>query len=247
MSEAHDKFDRLLDSSSRNLVNAFFDNFQKSNTSFRAKAGLKQVVIRKELGSCCDWCRSLAGTYTYGDEPQEVWMRHANCRCMVITRTEKGTYQDAWSRKEYENERAARVAREEEILKEQKILEEKRRRRSAIDFYTGLNGKTLKAEYKQWIGENRMAEYLNKAESDTVKKYIKTDYRPTSFIGDGSTADIRKFEIETGLNCGRDGKDHSVKVGDLIRQLRKALLQPLSENDRIFLEKQLEKLIDVSE
>ena len=121
MSEAHDKFDRLLDSSSRNLVNAFFDNFQKSNTSFRAKAGLKQVVIRKELGSCCDWCRSLAGTYTYGDEPQEVWMRHANCRCMVITRTEKGTYQDAWSRKEYENERAARVARERELMKENKI------------------------------------------------------------------------------------------------------------------------------
>lgn len=103
------------------------------------------------------------------------------------------------------------------------------------DFYIGMNGKALPAVYKDWIGDNQMQERLNLSESESAKRYIRTDYRPKSFIGDGSTADIREFELATGLKCGRNGGDHSQKVRDLIRQIDKLLTNDLPINDRAML------------
>lgn len=126
MSDKYGMFERLLDSAVRNLANAFYDDFVEINTKFRARAGLKQIVIRRELWKCCDWCAALAGTYEYGSEPKDVWRRHLNCRCMVTTKTEKGTYQDAWSRREYNTQRQARIARENRILSEQNDMRKRR-------------------------------------------------------------------------------------------------------------------------
>lgn len=118
MSDGAGKYERLMKAAVENVSQSFFDEYERSNAEFRTKAGLHMLVIREEVGDCCDWCADLAGTYDYENAPKEVWQRHAHCRCMVITRTEKGTYQDAWSRKEYETRREARIAREEEIIKE---------------------------------------------------------------------------------------------------------------------------------
>ena len=118
MSDGTGKYRRLLDEAIENLSQYFFDSYGHDNAEFRTRSGLSMIVIREELGDCCSWCANLAGTYDYADAPKEVWQRHANCRCMVITRTEKGTFQDAWSRKEYQSEREARIAREEELSKE---------------------------------------------------------------------------------------------------------------------------------
>ena len=52
----------------------------------------------------------------------DIYARRKNCTCIVMTKTERGTYQDAWSRKEYDTEREARIAREQEILEQQKNL-----------------------------------------------------------------------------------------------------------------------------
>lgn len=118
MSDGAGKFERLVDGGIENIVRSFFDEYEKENAEFRANAGLPMEVIREEVGDCCDWCADLAGTYDYENAPKEVWQRHEHCRCMVITRTTKGTFQDAWSKKEYQSQREARIAREEEILKE---------------------------------------------------------------------------------------------------------------------------------
>ena len=114
------------------------------------------------------------------------------------------------------------------------------------DFYVGPNGKVLSSQYKEWIGDNQMQAYLEKAEGEEAKRYIKADFRRTSFIGDGSTAAIREFEIATGLNCGRDGNSHAKKVEDLTKQIKKALLNDLSDNDRVMLEGFLKRLEAVS-
>ena len=41
-------------------------------------------IVRKIAGNCCDWCKSLAGTYSYPNNvPNDVYRRHQRCRCTV--------------------------------------------------------------------------------------------------------------------------------------------------------------------
>lgn len=110
------KYENLLESGSGNIVQSFYDNFLKSNADFRSKAGFKMTVIRESIGKCCDWCQSLVGTYDYDSRPSDIYARHKNCTCVVVTKTERGTYQDAWSRKEYGSQRDARIARIDKII-----------------------------------------------------------------------------------------------------------------------------------
>lgn len=118
MSDAFEKFDNLLSSTVGSLPQSFFDGFTKSNVETRARAGIEELIIREELGDCCEWCQDLAGTYTYGSEPKEVYGRHANCRCIVTHKSRKGTYQDVWSKREFKTYKEARIAREKEIVAE---------------------------------------------------------------------------------------------------------------------------------
>lgn len=112
------KYENLLEDGSGNIVQSFFDNFLKGNAEFRSKAGFRMTVIREGVGVCCAWCQDLVGTYDYDSRPADIYARHKNCTCIVTTRTERGTYQDAWSRKEYATQREARIARAEEIADE---------------------------------------------------------------------------------------------------------------------------------
>lgn len=117
MSKAYNQFIRLLTSSMSNLSQSFYDAYVEKNTTLRARAGVKCFVIRRQVGKCCKWCASLAGIYEKGKEPADVYKRHRNCKCLVTFKTEKGTYSDAWSKREFETQRAARIAREEEIIR----------------------------------------------------------------------------------------------------------------------------------
>lgn len=116
MSEAFEKYQRLLSSAVNNLSRAFYDQYVETNAKFRAKAGLKVTIVREALGECCSWCSDLAGVYSYDNAPDDIYARHRDCSCVVSTRTEKGTWQDAWSRKEYKSYRENRIAKEQEIL-----------------------------------------------------------------------------------------------------------------------------------
>lgn len=116
------KYENLLESGSGNVIQSFYDNFLKSNADFRNKAGFRMTVIRESIGVCCAWCQDLVGTYDYDNRPSDIYARHKNCTCIVMTKTERGTYQDAWSRKEYESQRDARIAREREILEEKTVM-----------------------------------------------------------------------------------------------------------------------------
>lgn len=98
-----------------NLCHAFYDQYVEANVKFRSKAGMKEVIIRRQLGKCCKWCADLAGIYTPENAPDDIYRRHDNCKCMVTYKDEDG-YTDVWSKKEYESQKEARSTRAHEIL-----------------------------------------------------------------------------------------------------------------------------------
>ena len=72
------------------MVIQIVDYTVQKNARFQYEAGLQPVIVREWSGSYpshdtrhTDWCRDLAGTYEYGDEPQNVYVRHEGCRCTV--------------------------------------------------------------------------------------------------------------------------------------------------------------------
>ena len=66
------------------------DEWVETNADFQADAGMKPIIVRTWSGSYpshdtkhTDWCESLAGTWKYGQEPKDVYRRHAGCTCTV--------------------------------------------------------------------------------------------------------------------------------------------------------------------
>ena len=87
------------------------------------------------------------------------------------------------------------------------------------DFYVGPNGKTLPKQYKDWIGTNMRESLINSVDDPTLKKAIGEVYRPGSIIGDGGTADIIRFEQETGILLSKSG--HTQKAVDMSKYFQK--------------------------
>ena len=160
------KADGFLRATLENISRGMYDDFVESSCRSMRKSGAKAVIVRKEIGSCCDWCRSLAGTYDYsaGQYPDDIFRRHENCRCIVTVSNEKGQYTDVWSKREYDSERelirgriediqheeARTAVRERKARKRAKAVSEGKQffdstdfwkdadRRAGEDFYTGV-------------------------------------------------------------------------------------------------------------
>lgn len=160
------KADGFLRTTLENISRGMYDDFVESSCRSMRKSGAKAVIVRKEIGSCCDWCRSLAGTYDYsaGQYPDDIFRRHQNCRCIVTVSNEKGHYTDVWSKREYDSERelirgriediqheeARTAVRERKARKRAKAVSEGKQffdstdfwkdadRRAGEDFYTGV-------------------------------------------------------------------------------------------------------------
>lgn len=115
------KADGFLRATLENISRGMYDDFVESSCRSMRKTGAKAVIVRKEIGSCCDWCRSLAGTYDYsaGQYPDDIFRRHENCRCIVTVSNEKGHYTDVWSKREYDSERELIRGRIEDIQHEE--------------------------------------------------------------------------------------------------------------------------------
>ena len=111
------------------------------------------------------------------------------------------------------------------------------------DYYIGVNGKILPSQYKDWIGTNIREDLLNQTENPELKNAISQLYRKGSFIGDGGTADIIKFEKATGIMMGKNGGSHIQKGMDLAKYIENKIL-PLVVNtpDEILARKLLQSL-----
>jgi hypothetical protein len=194
---------------------------------------------------CHPWCSGLGSEYYVYDAPDDIYCRHDNCTCTVTYVSERGA-QDAhtknWIDQQELDARRGRIEFDREYSQKQNDKK--------VDFYGGPNGKILEGKYAGWIGNNRMKQLLNNMDGDGAKKYIKDAYRPKSFIGDGGTVDIRKFEKATGRNCGRKGNSHSQKVDDLINEINNILNDKdfkMTEHDKNYLLHELRKLRKVQD
>lgn len=72
-----------------NCSHSFADDFIKANALYRERAGMRTYLKRTLVGGACPYCVRLAGTYDYGDAPDDIYKRHDSCRCTVTFYSEK--------------------------------------------------------------------------------------------------------------------------------------------------------------
>lgn len=99
--ELFDDIAWILDDPIINYMQSTVDDFVKENARIQTNAGLSPKIVRRALGGCCKWCRSIAGTYNYDEVSNtgnDVFRRHENCRCSTEYVPEFGK-QDVWSKK----------------------------------------------------------------------------------------------------------------------------------------------------
>lgn len=99
----------LLDEPIVNFSQSVVDDAIRANATFHAKAGLRPKITRRLSGRACDWCKKLAGSYDYGEEPKDVYRRHERCRCTVDYNPGDGKRQDVWSKAWADPERDAKI------------------------------------------------------------------------------------------------------------------------------------------
>ena len=149
----------VLNEPIRVLVQSFADEFVKANAEFQADAGLSPTITRTVAGGCCQWCRALAGKYTYpNDVPDDVYRRHAYCRCLV-------TYDPGDGSKRVQDVHSKKWATREE-LEERKTVEiaEMQRRKIGKDgqeiidqpTYRKLTRSFGEAEELSFVGKKRI-------------------------------------------------------------------------------------------
>lgn len=96
------------------------DRFVETNAEKALQSGISAVLIRRQMGHCCDWCANIAGVYDYGRGryPEDIFKRHRFCKCIVTVKHEKGGYHEVWSKKTYRTQAEARKERLEAVRKE---------------------------------------------------------------------------------------------------------------------------------
>ena len=72
---------------------------------------------------------------------------------------------------------------------------------------------------------NKHDEYYNQASDPELKSVIDELYRSSAEIGDGGTADMLKYEFDSGLPL-----KHLQKAQDRIRQLNKMLTKKMFDD-----------------
>ncbi len=85
------------------------DEMLRENADFQYRSGMSPKIVRTAEANCCDWCQELAGVYEYSEltNTDEVWQRHANCKCEVTFVPGNGKVQDVHSKAFFDGEKAA--------------------------------------------------------------------------------------------------------------------------------------------
>ena len=161
----------LLGEPVSNLCHAFYDQYVEANVRLRSRAGMKTVIIRRQIGRCCDWCGSKAGIFTPNDAPDDIYKRHDYCRCMVTFKNENG-YTDVWSKKEFKTQKDARKVREQEIAKTNNDKGKNRVWTNKI--LEGLSEAEKKSIIKRLNYRNEWEGYSLK---DTIEKLLPPKYQ----------------------------------------------------------------------
>lgn len=116
----------LLEEPIKNFAQSIVDDTIKTNADFQYKSGLTPKIVRKEVGSCCDWCKEVVGVYEYPDVPKDVYRRHRFCRCTVDYLPGDGRKQDVhtkkWTDTDKNDEIQKRIKSSEDIRESNKLV-----------------------------------------------------------------------------------------------------------------------------
>lgn len=136
-----------------NFSQSIVDEAIKANAEFHAKAGLQPKIIRKMAGNCCDWCKNLAGTYSYPNNvPDDVYRRHQRCRCSVDYIPGNGKVQNVHTKKWQSQEEYDKIKMRKQIglrTKKTEIPQEKEQR---VNIENGLEFAQKLAEHPKMLG-----------------------------------------------------------------------------------------------
>lgn len=199
----------LLEEPIINFTQSVIDDLIKVNVDFQYDAGLSPKIIRKESGNCCDWCKSLVGTYDYPDDvPKDVWRRHRFCRCTVDYLPGDGKIQNVHTKKVFQGETDEELKkfREEQvdniinnkILKDKKEVEKTQRILNHYLWRKEVNGVKIKNVSKH-VSERAILRGLKASDIvDTIDNPLKITEvkydslnRPSfNVIGEKSTVSI---------------------------------------------------------
>lgn len=130
---------------------SYFDDFISKNADVASRVGLTATIKRTASWRACGWCADLAGSFIYGEHPDDIFRRHENCRCVVLYSKEKGKYQDAHSKKVYNREKDARIARINENEEQRRIREQNR---------LEMLGRIRRGEYSLQLPEQKYKEHV---------------------------------------------------------------------------------------
>lgn len=211
----------LLDEPIKNFTQSVVDDTIKTNADFQYKAGLTPKIVRKEVGSCCDWCKEVVGVYEYPDVPKDVYRRHRFCRCTVDYLPGNGKKQDVWSKKWTELEKSDKIRARIETAKESKKL------KMSNIAYT----KAIEMGYKP-LSQEKVVNILRKDSNLWIKKL--SDYEKSSiskYTFNGVDEDKRKlfYKINGYVEGIYNPKD--VKEEDTIIRVYNNIYSALLKNN----------------
>ena len=114
--------ERRAKSATETMLRSQYDRNMERGAKTCAAAGLKTSIIRDAAPGCCKWCSDVAGRYTYGEEPKDVYRRHDNCSCTVVYESGRGR-QNVWSKQYWSAEQEREYLRLRDELKAKKMTE----------------------------------------------------------------------------------------------------------------------------
>ena len=112
--------ERRAKSATETMLRSQYDRNMKKGAETCASAGLKTSIIRDADPGCCKWCSDVAGRYTYGEEPKDVYRRHDNCSCTVVYESGRGR-QNVWSKQYWSAEQEQKYLELRDELKAKKM------------------------------------------------------------------------------------------------------------------------------
>ena len=114
--------ERRAKSATETMLRSQYDRNMERGAKTCASAGLKTSIIRDAAPGCCKWCSDVAGRYTYGEEPKDVYRRHDNCSCTVVYESGRGR-QNVWSKQYWSAEQEREYLRLRDEMKAKKMTE----------------------------------------------------------------------------------------------------------------------------
>lgn len=112
-----------------NAARSIVDDAVKTNAAAHYRAGLGPKITRIAVGNCCQWCSDLAGVYRYPEDiPDDFYLRHTNCNCLMIYDPGNGArQQDAWSKTQLSDDREERIHQISQLAEQRKARDKTRR------------------------------------------------------------------------------------------------------------------------